>query len=325
MKKIIRMGILLVSSIVYSQVGINTEHPKSTLTVNGSYAGNYKSVAVDTNLTITDQFVNVAAGTTSSITVTLPDAVVADVLKDSFYGRVYYIKNTSSFDVTIKGNGAQLLQTGPTSVSNIIVLKSGQGVTVVKNSNNSISTALWDIFQQTSATNDNTFVVGGIKSFRAVVPANLFTANGGGTRKIMTGKAVGNTSTTDRRSAHDLCNAADQAKFIYINGLRMDFLESWYDTNTSPKLFNANAAAITYNISSLSTNDRYIDGANTNIAAGHYSFYIDGNDDFGTNIDQAEYVNAMLTFPSGEWYNCTWHATRDAINYYFYFTAQRLN
>ncbi|MBL1222958.1 hypothetical protein JET18_19045 [Chryseobacterium sp. L7] len=326
MKKMIRLGILLISSISYSQVGIGTQYPNSTLAVNGSYAGSYKSVAVDADLTIADQFVNVV-GASSGVTITLPDAVVADVVKNSFYGRVYHIKNTSSFDVTIKGKGTQLLQTGPVSIANTIIIKSGQSVMVVKNSNNGTTTPLWDIFQQTTVSNDNTIPVGAIKSFRAVVPINIFTANGG-TRNIMTGRAVSNTTTTDRRSAYELSNVTDQAKFIVINGLRMDFLEATSSGNVSPKFCNVTSAPITYGVSSLSTNDRYMNGANTTIAGPgfYYSYKIDGDDTFGTDsIDLSEYVNTMITFPNGEWYNCTWHATRDTVNYYFYFTAQRLN
>ncbi|MDR6919611.1 hypothetical protein [Chryseobacterium sp. 2987] len=247
MKKIIRLGIILISSIIYSQVGINTQYPKSTLTVNGSYAGSYKSIAVSTNLTITDQFVNVF-GASSAITVTLPDAIVADVVKDSFYGRVYHIKNTSSFEVTIKGNGTQMLQNGPTSSPNSIILKSGESVMVIKNSNNNVSNALWDVFQQTSVTNDTTFVVGAIKSFRAVVPATSFTTNGG-IRNIMTGKAVNQTATTNRQSAYELSSAIEKAKFIIINGLRMDFMRVNYNgVDVSPRFFNTTAGTITYNI-----------------------------------------------------------------------------
>ncbi|MEG0926255.1 hypothetical protein [Chryseobacterium sp.] len=324
MKKIIRIGILLVSSIVYSQVGINTERPKSTLTVNGSYAGDYKSVAVNTNLTIDDQFVNVV-GALSAVTITLPDAVVADVVNDSFYGRVYYIKNTSSFDVTIKGNGTQLLQAWPTDTPNTIVLKSGQSVMVVKNSNNIATAPLWEIFQQNSFTNNNTFDVNAIKSFRAVVPASQFIIDGG-SRNIMNGKLAANITTTSRQSAYELSSTTEKAKFIVINGLRMDFLSiGGGQSNASPKFFNTTNSTITYDISTLSTNDRYIDGVNTNIVGNYYSFIIDGDDNIAVDLNRAEYINVMLTFPNGEWYNCTWHATRDATNYYFYFTAQRLN
>lgn len=173
--------------------------------------------------------------------------------------------------------------------------------------------------------NSSSFAVGEIKSARIIVPATPFITNGG-TRNMMNGKAVNNTTTTNRNAAYELATAIDQSKFIFINGLRMDFLESGTSGNVSPKFFNTLSTDVTYNVSSLSTYDANIHGANTIIKTGYYSYYIDGNDDLGCSTgNQAEYVNAMVTFSNGEWYNCTWHATRDTDNYYFYMTAQRLN
>lgn len=173
--------------------------------------------------------------------------------------------------------------------------------------------------------NSSSFAVGEIKSARIIVPAAPFTTNGG-SRNMMNGKAANNTTTTNRNAAYELSTAIDQSKFIFINGLRMDFMESITNGNVSPKFFNTLSSDITYNVSSLSTYDANIHGVNTVNKAGYYSYYIDGNDDLGCSTgDQAEYVNAMVTFSNGEWYNCTWHATRDTDNYYFYMTAQRLN
>ncbi|RKS26059.1 hypothetical protein CLV94_1111 [Flavobacterium endophyticum] len=329
MKKILvtlLLAALAVGSLYAQNTGINTKNPNSSLTVNGSYAGSYKVIAADAALTNTDQFVNVL-GNTAAITLTLPNAVVADAAKDAFYGRVYRIKNTSAFDVTIKGNSTQLIQTNAASIANTIVIKPGQSVVVVKNTNNIISAALWDVFlQSTVITNNNNFEVNGIKSFRAVVPAATFTANGG-SRNMMNGKNAGNITTTNRRSAYELSNATEQAKFIVINGLRMDFIEADFNGDTAPKFFNTTGTAITYNISAFSTINAYVNGAGTTINPGYYSYYIDGDDDLGTNSINydSEYINVMVTFTNGEWYNCTWHATGDASNYYFYFTAKRLN
>ncbi|WBV54116.1 hypothetical protein [Chryseobacterium gambrini] len=62
--------------------------------------------------------------------------------------------------------------------------------------------------------------------------------------------------------------------------------------------------------------------------ANAYSYRVDGDDSFAVGSGAGgttEYVNAMLTFSTGEWYQLTYHATRDAANIYFYFTVQRLN
>lgn len=123
---------------------------------------------------------------------------------------------------------------------------------------------------------------------------------------------------------------AEQARYIEIKGLRMDFMSKLIGTDdVSPKLYNVTNETIQYNVSSLSTGNQNIGGAGgagASISPQAYSFVIDGNDQFssipGTT---AEYMNVMLTFPDGEWYNCTGHATQDSSNYYFYMTAQRLN
>lgn len=103
-------------------------------------------------------------------------------------------------------------------------------------------------------------------------------------------------------------------------------MESNTNGDTSPKFYNASAGTIIFSISALSTNDKYIDGVSTEIASSYYSYRIDGDDNFSTaNGEQAEYVNAMVSFPNGEWYNCTWHATKILPTIIFIFTAQRLN
>lgn len=87
MKKIIRMGILLISSIVYSKVGINTQYPTSTLTVNGSFAADYKIVTANTVLGVTDYYV--AYNGSNDGKITLPAAISGT---DNFKGRTYHIK-----------------------------------------------------------------------------------------------------------------------------------------------------------------------------------------------------------------------------------------
>lgn len=177
--------------------------------------------------------------------------------------------------------------------------------------------------------NGSSFAVGEIRSARIIVDANTFVNRGtAGTVQIMNGKAVNNTTTvSNRNQAYTLADTANKSKFIIINGLRMDFMQSsGVNTSVSPKFFNVLSTPVSYSISSLSTNDAYVAGTGTVIQQGYYSFNIDGNDDFVcTTGGSSEYVNSMITFDNGEWYNCTWHATRDTNNYYFYMTAQRLN
>lgn len=324
MKKTILLSAIAFSGMLFSQVGINQGQPNSTLVVDGSYEGAYKEISANTALTIADQYINVTG--TASVTLTLPNAITTSTV-DAFTGRVYHVKNTSSQNAILQGNGTQLLRTGSSASSNTVVLKPGESLSVVKNSNfNTASSPVWDIFNQSIATGgNNSFVVGETKSFRAVVNAITFNTFGG-SRGLMTGTAVTNTTNTNRRAGYELTDISQQSAYIVINGLRMDFMQSVVESiGVSPKLFNTTSSPITYSISSLSTNNAYVFGSGTVIAPNHYSYYIDGDDNFTAIGEVSEYVNAMLTFPDGQWYNCTWHATRDASNYYFYFTAQRLN
>lgn len=325
MKKAILLSAILFSILTFSQVGINQSQPNSTLVVDGSYEGAYKEISSNTTLTVSDQYINVTG--TAALTLTLPNAITSSIT-DAFTGRVYHIKNTSSQSATLQGNGTQLFRTSNSTSSNTVVLRSGESLSVVKNTNFSVVTdPLWDIFNQSITTNNNTsFVVGETKSARIAVNGGAFNTLAG-SRGLMTNKAITNTSNTNRPVAYELAGTS-QSSFITIQGLRMDFMLSitGYPGSISPKLFNTTSSPVTYNVTSLSTNDAKTDGIATAIAPNHYSYFIDGNDDFGTSINNAaEYVNAMVTFPTGEWYNCTWHGSRDATNYYFYFTAQRLN
>ncbi|GEN69402.1 hypothetical protein [Chryseobacterium rhizosphaerae] len=233
-------------------------------------------------------------------------------------------------------SGSPFTQNGLTFTLNAGTLNNGNGsitysVTGIPNfsSPSTITVPLSFLGFNCSASignNSSAFTVGEIKSARVVVNATAFLSAATPPTNMMNGKLVTNTTTNTRQGAFKLASSVDQAKFIEINGLRMDFMASaLLSGNTSPKFFNTSSSPIAYNTSSLSTNDANTDGVNTVIAPGFYSYRIDGDDNFSTGTGRGEYVNVMVTFNNGEWYNCTWHATRDANNYYFYMTAQRLN
>lgn len=173
----------------------------------------------------------------------------------------------------------------------------------------------------------NVFAIGEVQSFRVRVNASTFFANSG-SRQRATNSSESVSLFTDR-VAYELATPSEQAIYPVINGLRMDFMETpFVSEGISPVLYNTTNAIITYSISSLSTNDQFITGANTVLPGLTYSYKIDGNDHFSVTQGaggDTEYVNAMLTFPTGEWYQLTYHATRDNTYLYFYMTAQRLN
>lgn len=303
--------------------GIDTKVSNSTLTDNGSYAGAYRAVSANSTLSAADQFINVTAAST----ITLPDAVVSNAATDAFYGRIYHIRNTSVGNVTIAGFGSQLIQISSGTTANTVVLKSGESVDIVKNNNNTAGQALWEIFQQFAASSDNSFSVGELKYLRVTVPTE-FALNTPTEKKVMTGKSSSQTGTTTWQAAYDLAGA-QQANFLVINGLRMDFMCP-STVLISPKLFNTTTSNVTYHVAAMTTvaANNNNSGTNVTIAPGYFSYYIYGTDKMQiSGITYSEYISVMITFNDGQWYNCTWHATREYPNHSFqlYFTAQRLN
>ncbi|EJL70318.1 hypothetical protein [Chryseobacterium populi] len=298
--------------------GIGTTAPNSTLVIDGTYEGAYSEVSANTALSSKDQFINVVGS--SVITLTLPDGT----LSNSFGGRIYSIKNTATVSIFVVGHAAdQLLRTSGTAITNSLEIKPGYQAKIIKNTYTTVANPLWEVFDLTSVGGNSTdFIVGETKSVRIVINATAFTT-ASGSRNIMTGR--NSTSTTGNNSIYELSSATDKLKFLYINGVRMDGLRS--SGGVAPKLFNPTSANIVYNLSALSTHDFNIDnGTGMNLLPNYYSYLIDGDDNMGTYTNSTtEYVNVMITFPNGQWYNFTWHATRDAANFYFYMTAQRLN
>ncbi|RZK24786.1 MAG: hypothetical protein EOO56_00045 [Hymenobacter sp.] len=101
-------------------VGVGAAAPKSTLEVNGSVAGNYRSItaAGPTTLTATD-FVVVYAGTAAG-TITLPSGL-------NIKGRVYTIKNTTANQALTLNTTSSETIAGSTSLS----IPAGQSVRVI--------------------------------------------------------------------------------------------------------------------------------------------------------------------------------------------------
>lgn len=110
------MGITLSTSIItFAQtgnVGINTTTPGSTLDVRGSFAAQYTAVtAAAYAMSATDFFV--AYNGTANGTFTLPAAISGT---GNFKGRMYTVKNNTSFTVTVSPAGSETIN-GNSSVS----------------------------------------------------------------------------------------------------------------------------------------------------------------------------------------------------------------
>lgn len=114
-------------------VGINTVTPGSTLEINGSLSAQYRLVSADYSMNITDYYV--AYNGSSVGTITLPAATAAYPVAGHIKGRVYYIKNTGSFNVSIAANGSELIDNQPGSAVSSIGLGQGWAAILISNGN----------------------------------------------------------------------------------------------------------------------------------------------------------------------------------------------
>lgn len=138
MKKVILLSILLAFNIMFSQVGINTNTPNSTLTIEGSLEANYREVTTSSyTLVGTDHYVTYNGSVNS--TFTLPSIGIGT---SSFTGRIYKIKNVSAFNVTLQASGGNLLRLDNSPVSTFII-PAGAYVEVVNNANT--TAGIWDL------------------------------------------------------------------------------------------------------------------------------------------------------------------------------------
>lgn len=138
MKKVFLLSILFVFDFYNSQVGINTNTPNSTLTVDGSLEANYREITASSyTLAGTDYYVTYNG--TSNTTFTLP---VIGTGTSSFTGRIYKVKNISIFDVTLQASSGNTLRVDNVPVSTFTI-PAGAYAEVVNNSNTSGGT--WDL------------------------------------------------------------------------------------------------------------------------------------------------------------------------------------
>lgn len=117
-KQFLGLAMLLiggVTQVLAQNTGINTKDPGSNLTVNGSFAANYKIVTASTTLGITDNFV--AYNGSADGTITLPVAISGT---GNFKGRTYNIKNTGNAVLTVRPSGSEQID-GSANVSSVIV------------------------------------------------------------------------------------------------------------------------------------------------------------------------------------------------------------
>jgi len=131
---------MLISLSVKSQVGIATSNPNSMLDVRGSLQTAYREISTATStLDVNDHHISYT-GTTAG-TITLPSIASGTA---SYNGRMYFIKNLSSQNLTIVASGTNKLRADNVALDNII-LQPGFYAEIVNNTNTISTSATWDI------------------------------------------------------------------------------------------------------------------------------------------------------------------------------------
>ncbi|MBB6370371.1 hypothetical protein [Chryseobacterium shigense] len=109
-------GILFLSAHAYSQVGINTPTPSSTMDVRGSVEGNFREI-ITTTIPATEVLnpkdYHVSFSGTADLTLSLPSKSATDGTAADFMGRKYYIKNNSTSNIlTLTAASGQIMRLG---------------------------------------------------------------------------------------------------------------------------------------------------------------------------------------------------------------------
>lgn len=166
-------SLLLYSNTMMCQnTGINTKDPGSILTVNGSFAADYKIVTQNTTLGISDYYV--AYNGNSAGEIKLPVLINGS---GNYKGRIYGIKNTSNSQLTIVPNGAEIID-GLTDISSVIV-PPGYYVELISKGTTAGST--WELSMLanvTIATTMNQLVNVSVATPQSTIASSAFTVNG---------------------------------------------------------------------------------------------------------------------------------------------------
>ncbi|MBL1220607.1 hypothetical protein JET18_07140 [Chryseobacterium sp. L7] len=149
-KIIILAGALFLSVQAYSQIGINTPTPSSTVDIRGSVEGNYLEITGDYPLLPTDYHVSFSG--TGNSKLTLPSKSATDNSAADFRGRKYYIKNNStSSTLTLTAASGQILRLGGSITnSNTFGLRPGRSAVLTAGGANGwdmdVDTSTWELY-----------------------------------------------------------------------------------------------------------------------------------------------------------------------------------
>ncbi len=136
----------LIGMQAMAQVGIGKNTPTSTLDVNGSISVGFREVSNNVSIGIDDHYVTYV---NTSSTQPSPAHVVTLPTGD-VQGRIYYIKNSSAFNINVTAQSSQTMRVGNAAGVTTYTIPAGQTFRVIRTAN--ATTNAWEL---TRAFNPN--------------------------------------------------------------------------------------------------------------------------------------------------------------------------
>ncbi|SHK36604.1 autotransporter outer membrane beta-barrel domain-containing protein [Chryseobacterium polytrichastri] len=223
-------------------IGVNTENPGSTMDINGSLAAKYSSIITTPyNLSATDFYVSYNG--TSNAVFNLPSAIIGE---GNFKGRMYTIKNNTSFTITVNSAGSETIN-GSTNTS----VPSNQSIQLISTGLTGVGNT-WEIITgnnntANSITSSNGITISGgdVKLGGTLSQATNIVTAGNNLSINGTGKVLVGTTTVPVEAAtakividNGTTNGALQIKdgtqqFGYVLTSDANGLASWSSTTTT--------------------------------------------------------------------------------------------
>ena len=164
---------LFLSASAFSQVGINTSTPSSTLDVKGSIEGNFREITATSTLDSNDYHISFSGGADAILN--LPAKSTADGTPADFRGRKYYIKNNSTTgNLTLTAAAGQIIRSGGTAAtSNTFIMQPGKYAVLTASGTNG-----WDLDIVVSSVAADNWELANMDNQGPVIAFQAITATG---------------------------------------------------------------------------------------------------------------------------------------------------
>jgi len=233
MKKIFTLTLFLLYGLTFAQVGVNTTSPGSTLDVNGSLAAQYRPVTAATYaMNATDYYVSYRG--TANATFTLPAAISG---AGNFKGRLYTIKNNTSFTITVNPSGTETIN-GNSNLS----IEANQSVQLI-NTGLTGTASTWEVLGYNTTSAAGTACVPDYVVADIPVIGQTITATGNDIlfNNVLTssGSVIPNTSGVFTLKAGTTYRLYSSLYGNFSNATSGTIYWDWVDATTNTKLVGA--------------------------------------------------------------------------------------